>query len=137
MSGVPVNGKDLGTVWKATYRLEITGTVHAGHNTVSLAVTDLWSNRMIGDAQQPEDYARIDSTWVIEQRPLPDGKFQNIYARKVVALPDWYKAGKAKPVDGRIAFSAWNFYDKDEALLDSGLLGPVRLLFSEDLKVAK
>jgi hypothetical protein len=137
VSRVTVNGKDLGTVWKAPYRLEITDAVHAGKNAITVAVTDLWPNRMIGDAHEKEDGQRVDSTWVVTQRPTADGKSEPVLARKLVTLPDWYKAGQPKPADGRITFSVWNFFDKDEALLDSGLLGPVRLLFSEDRKIEK
>jgi hypothetical protein len=43
-------------------------------------------------------------------------------------LPAWYREGKPKPPGGRVTFSAWRFYDKDEPLVASGLLGPVRLL---------
>src|SRR3546814_8708752 len=39
LSGVPVNGKDLGVTWKEPYRVDITDVVRAGANRVSLAVT--------------------------------------------------------------------------------------------------
>src|SRR3546814_20649023 len=50
LSGVTVNGKDLGVTWKEPYRVDITDVVRAGANSVSLAVTNLWANRMIADA---------------------------------------------------------------------------------------
>jgi hypothetical protein len=34
-----------------------------------------------------------------------------------------------------VTFSPWTFYGKDEPLLDSGLLGPVRLLFADEVTV--
>jgi hypothetical protein len=33
-----------------------------------------------------------------------------------------------KPPGGRVTFSAWKFYDQQEPLVASGLLGPVRVL---------
>jgi hypothetical protein len=135
LSGVTVNGKDLGVVWKEPYRVDITDVVHAGANTVSLAVTNLWANRMIADAALPEEGKFVDGDWAIGERFSADGKKTPIMARKITALPDWYKAGEAKPAGGRVTFSPWTFYNKDEALLDSGLLGPVRLVFAQEVTV--
>ncbi len=49
---VAVNGKYLGVLWKLPYKVDITGLVHAGDNQLTIQVTNLWVNRMIGD-QQP------------------------------------------------------------------------------------
>ena len=43
------------------------------------------------------------------------------------AIPDWYAQGKPKPASPRVTFSTWKWYSKDDPLLESGLLGPVRL----------
>jgi hypothetical protein len=48
---VTVNGKSVGTVWKKPFRIDITSAVKAGSNVVSVKVTNLWVNRLIGDAQ--------------------------------------------------------------------------------------
>lgn len=133
LSGVTVNGHDLGVTWKEPYRVDITDVVHAGSNTVSLAVTNLWSNRMIADAALPEEGSFVDTDWAIGDRAGPDGKRKPIMARKITALPDWYKAGRPKPPGGRVTFSTWTFYSPDEPLLDSGLLGPVRLVFAQEV----
>jgi len=135
LSGVTVNGKDLGVTWKEPYRVDITDVVHAGANTVSLAVTNLWANRMIADAALPEEGPYVDADWAIGERVAADGKKTEVMARKITALPDWYKAGKAKPAGGRVTFSTWTFYAPDEPLLDSGLLGPVRLVFAQQVSV--
>jgi hypothetical protein len=42
-------------------------------------------------------------------------------------IPDWYAQGKPKPPGRRVTFSVWRHYNKDEPLLESGLIGPVRL----------
>lgn len=48
---VRVNGKDAGTLWAMPYRLDITAALAPGRNTIELEVTNLWPNRIIGDAQ--------------------------------------------------------------------------------------
>lgn len=135
LAHVTVNGRDLGTVWKAPFRVDITDAMRVGANDVSIAVTSLWPNRMIGDAQTPDPYPRVDTEWPIGQRFAADGSKTEVMARKLVTLPDWYRAGEAKPNDGRVTFSTWNFFGKDEPLLDSGLLGPVRLVFADTITV--
>ncbi|HWL15682.1 MAG TPA: hypothetical protein VNR00_08760, partial [Opitutus sp.] len=45
----------------------------------------------------------------------------------IVRLPDWYRRGEPKPPGGRTTFATWRFYEKDEPLVASGLLGPVRV----------
>ncbi len=135
LAGVKVNGKDLGVTWKEPYHVEITDAVKPGANAIELAVTNLWANRMIADAALPEEGAFVDGEWPIGQRIAVDGKKTDVMARKITALPDWYKAGKSKPAGGRVTFTPWTFYQPHEALLDSGLLGPVRVVFADTVKV--
>jgi hypothetical protein len=132
LAHVIVNGKDLGTVWKAPYRVDITDVVHAGANQVSVAVTDLWPNRMIGDAHKPEAYDYVDTDdWSIGERFDANGGKRTVMAKKITALPAWYRGNQPKPDDGRVTFSTWQFFPADEPLLDSGLLGPVRIVFAD------
>lgn len=115
IASVKINGRDAGIAWKEPYRLDVTDLVHAGANTLEIAVTNLWTNRLIGDEFLPaeNEYGIRD-----EQGNDPHG---------IVRLPEWYREGKPKPPGGRVTFAAWKFYDKDEPLVASGLLGPVRL----------
>ncbi|PWK23829.1 glycosyl hydrolase family 2 [Arcicella aurantiaca] len=48
---VIVNGKNVGTAWKKPFKLDISEAVKAGENTIQVKVTNLWVNRLIGDAQ--------------------------------------------------------------------------------------
>ncbi|WP_404478460.1 glycosyl hydrolase [Novosphingobium sp. BL-52-GroH] len=48
---VSVNGKLVGTAWKAPYRLDIGSAVRPGKNQLEVRVANLWVNRLIGDAQ--------------------------------------------------------------------------------------
>jgi hypothetical protein len=49
---VAVNGKPLGIIWKAPFRVDVTSALKPGDNTLQIQVTNLWVNRLIGD-QQP------------------------------------------------------------------------------------
>jgi len=51
LAEVSVNGKALGVVWKAPFRVDVTSALKAGANTVEVKVTNLWVNRLIGDLQ--------------------------------------------------------------------------------------
>jgi hypothetical protein len=46
-----INGEPIGITWHAPYRLNISKAVHKGMNQLEVRVTDLWVNRLIGDAQ--------------------------------------------------------------------------------------
>jgi hypothetical protein len=52
LAEVSVNGRPLGIVWKAPFRVEVTGVMKPGANELQVKVTNLWVNRLIGD-QQP------------------------------------------------------------------------------------
>lgn len=51
LASVSLNGKDLGIVWTPPFRLDITGAAKPGRNVLAVKVTNLWVNRLIGDAQ--------------------------------------------------------------------------------------
>ncbi|MBL8654023.1 MAG: hypothetical protein JNJ97_07470 [Alphaproteobacteria bacterium] len=48
---VRVNGRFAGTVWKAPNRLDIARLARVGRNRLEVRVANLWTNRLIGDAQ--------------------------------------------------------------------------------------
>jgi hypothetical protein len=52
LAEVTVNGKPLGIVWHAPYRIDLTGVLKPGANELTIKVTNAWVNRLIGD-QQP------------------------------------------------------------------------------------
>lgn len=110
---VRVNGRELGTLWKPPFLLDITDAVRTGANRLEIAVTNLWPNRLIGDEQLPEE-----NSYTVTAFSATGG---------IERLPDWYREGRPKPPGGRIAFSTWKHYAKDAPLLESGLLGPVVL----------
>jgi len=52
LATVTVNGKQLGQLWHAPFRVDITSALKPGANELAIGVTNAWVNRMIGD-QQP------------------------------------------------------------------------------------
>ncbi len=52
---VCLNGRDLGIIWTAPWRIEITRALKPGANELEIEVANLWPNRLIGDATLPKD----------------------------------------------------------------------------------
>ncbi len=60
---VTVNGKELGTVWHAPYRVDVTEALKPGANQIQVQVINAWVNRLIGD-QQPDATTKYTfATW--------------------------------------------------------------------------
>jgi hypothetical protein len=104
---VKLNGKDLGILWKAPFRLDATQALRPGENLLEVRVTNLWVNRMIGDEQLPEDSERGQ-----------DGMLKS--------WPKWLLEDKPSPA-GRHTFATYRVWKKNSPLQESGLLGPVKL----------
>jgi hypothetical protein len=113
IAAIRVNGRSLGSVWKPPYRVDVTDALKAGANNIEIEVTNLWPNRLIGDEQLPPE-----NDYPVTAFGATGG---------IAAIPPWYAEGKPKP-GPRIAFATWKHYSKDSPLLESGLLGPVRLI---------
>jgi hypothetical protein len=117
---VQVNERGLGSLWKPPFRVDVTDALRAGENDLRVRVTNLWPNRLIGDEQLPAENEYGGGT------PAGGGGGGG-FAAGIRRLPDWYAQGRPKPPGGRVTFTTWKHYDKGSPLLESGLLGPVRL----------
>jgi hypothetical protein len=104
---VRLNGKDLGILWRAPFRVDVTGAAKAGDNELEVRVTNLWPNRLIGDEQYPDDC-----------------EWSGISLKR---WPDWMVKGEPRPVPQRVTFTTWKHWHKDSPLQPSGLIGPVTL----------
>jgi hypothetical protein len=104
---IRLNGKPVATLWKSPFRVDITDFAKAGTNKLEVDVTNLWTNRLIGDEQFPDDMG-----W--EGSQLRD-------------WPQWFLNHQPRPEPRRKTFTTWRHNYKDTPLLPSGLLGPVVL----------
>jgi len=108
LAEVKVNGSKGGLLWKEPFMIDVTKIVKAGNNFFEIAVTNLWANRLIGD-----EYLSAENEYT-------EYKF-------IKNLPGWYV--KSQPMPGkRKSFTVWKTHEKTDPLLESGLLGPVRLI---------
>jgi hypothetical protein len=98
---VRLNGQDLGVVWCAPWRIEITNAIKAGANSLEIEVANRWPNRLIGDKQPGDGNART-----VDASGTPREKTQTT---------------------GRYTFTTHDPYKAESPLLPSGLLGPVEL----------
>ena len=105
---VKINEKSLGILWKEPFSIDITKAIINGNNKLEVLVTNLWPNRMIGDEHLPKENEYDENGFIVK-------------------FPHWYLSNEPKPGE-RITFSAWNNFKKTDPLLESGLLGPVRLV---------
>ena len=107
---VEVNGQKYPSLVLRPFAVDVTDVARnsGGRLLLKVKVTNLWTNRMIGDEKLPDD-----GMW----RMLGGGK-----------LPDWVAKGMPGP-NGRRTFSSTRFseYGSSGDLLPSGLLGPVVL----------
>jgi hypothetical protein len=55
MAEVKLNGKKLGGVWMAPYRLNATEHLKEGTNTLEIEVVNLWRNKLIEDKKLPKE----------------------------------------------------------------------------------
>ena len=102
MARVRLNGKDLGVVWCAPWRVEVTSAIKAGDNQLEIEVVNRWANRLIGD-KQPAD--------------------ANV--RTVECPPGFFGGQKFKT--GRFTYCLCDPYNAQSPLDPSGLIGPVTL----------
>ena len=103
---VRLNGKSLGIVWTDPWTVDLTGTVKAGKNELEIEVTNLWVNRLIGDAGLPKS-KRYTGTNASDRDP--NTKYRQPLLRG---------------------------YLPTDPLLRSGLLGPVIVEFGEHRDLA-
>ena len=116
MARVRLNGRDLGLLWRAPFRADVTGAVRAGSNELQLEVTNLWMNRIIGDEQLPPDCEWSGSA--------------------LKAWPRWLLEGGPRPETGRVTFTTWRHYTAESPLPEAGLLGPVMLRAGRQVPLA-
>lgn len=114
---VTVNGKTFEPMWRPPFRLDITEAVKDETIELSIKVANLWVNRLIGDDRE----FAPDCEWVCRKTS------RGVMEWGIKELPAWVKEGKRSPT-GRHTFTTWRHWCKDDELLPSALLGPVKLM---------
>jgi hypothetical protein len=123
LARVTLNGTTFPELWKPPFTCDITTAAKPGANTLSIEVVNLWVNRLIGDEQEPADI----------QWGAPQYNPAKLYkGQPIEALPDWLLRNTPRPSSARRTFCTWNYVKKDQALLPSGLLGPVRIISTSE-----
>ncbi|MBP8960211.1 MAG: glycosyl hydrolase [Bacteroidales bacterium] len=100
---IKVNGREAGILWTDPWELDITSFIKKKDNLLEIEVANLWINRLIGDEQEPWD-------------GIEGGHW-----------PAWLESGSPRPTN-RIAFTTHRFWKKDDPLVPSGLIGPVKIV---------
>jgi hypothetical protein len=115
MAHVTLNGKEVGTLWRTPFRVDVTDALQIGENVLDLKITNLWVNRQIGDELLPEDSDRN-----------ANGTLKS--------WPQWLLENKPSPT-GRTSFTTYRLWNKNDVPIESGLLGPVRLVAVQEAKL--
>jgi hypothetical protein len=120
MAEVEINGKPAGVLWIAPFKIDITGYVKTGNNTLKIKVTNTWQNRLIGDEQFPADFEWItlENSGEPSRNGLP----------RMKGLPDWVRNDTPRPSKERKTFVPWSYFDKNSELAPAGMIGEVKLL---------
>ena len=114
---VTVNGKIYEPLWRPPFMVDITDAIQENAEIdLSIRVANLWPNRLIGDDILYPD----DCEWKGEAK-------NGVKEIGIKEIPKWVKEGNRSPT-GRHTFTTWKHWDKNDKLLPSGLLGPVRLV---------
>ena len=116
---VKVNGRVYPALWKPPFRIDVTDAVR-DLNDVEIRVTNYWPNRLIGD----------------ETLCAPDAEYNDTSRYPPLTVkewPEWLQAGKPSPT-GRHAFATCHLWTASDALLPSGLLGPVKFVVEKPVR---
>ena len=63
VASVKLNGVDIGSCWKAPWRVLLGKAARAGLNHLEITVANLWNNRMVADAGLPAEKRLTWMTW--------------------------------------------------------------------------
>lgn len=72
LAEVTVNGKNAGLLWQAPFRMDITGLLRKGTNTITIKVKNQWTNRLAADQKLPPERKILNSPLFVFRRGDPD-----------------------------------------------------------------
>lgn len=59
---IEINGTEVGGLWTAPWRIDVTDYLKEGENNLELAVTNLWVNQLVGDSDRNKEGKK---TWTL------------------------------------------------------------------------
>lgn len=62
MATVTLNGHTFPTLWKYPYQFDASKHLKSGKNTLSIAITNTWNNRLVGDKKLPKSQRQTSIT---------------------------------------------------------------------------
>jgi hypothetical protein len=90
LATVRVNGISLGVLWKDPFTVNVDRVLKPGKNEIEISVTNLWPNRLIGDAQ-PSAALHFTHTNITKYGPnsplLPSGLFGPVAIHATYDVP--------------------------------------------------
>jgi hypothetical protein len=73
IADVAVNGKPVAAAWRRPFRVNLTGALKAGANTLHVRVANVWVNRIIGDQQTGATKITTVQSYRADSPLLPSG----------------------------------------------------------------
>ena len=73
VADVAVNGKPVAAAWRKPFRVNLTGALKAGANTLEVRVANVWVNRIIGDQQPGATKITTVQSYRADSPLLPSG----------------------------------------------------------------
>jgi len=108
IAAVKINGEAAGILWKAPFETaDVKPLLHPGVNSLEVEVTNVWVNRMIGDKR----LYGMDGV-------VPSAASGNDFSAPTEPSPTGCRVTRVT-----------RFYKASDTLLESGLLGPVEMIF--------
>jgi hypothetical protein len=127
LAEVSVNGKALGILWKAPYRVDATGALKAGANRLEVKVTNEWTNRQIGDRLLP-----VEKRVLAQAAPMMGAPGGAAPAGRGAAPAGAAPAGRGAAAAGRGGAAppagAMGGRGGPQIPAESGLMGPVTVI---------
>ncbi len=104
LAEVSLNGKNVATLWKPPYRVDVSNFVTTGDNRLEIKITNQWTNRLTGDRVGP-----------------PEKRVLATVAPRFPGPPSPPQAGRSTNEQGRAAGA----FGGAQSLGEAGLIGPV------------
>jgi hypothetical protein len=86
LARIRLNGRDLGIVWTAPWRVDVSGLLKEKGNELEIEVVNTWLNRLVGDAHLPPEkrVAKTNVQYPPTQPLMPSGLLGPVTVQKEI-----------------------------------------------------